>query len=111
MPSASPAMTSLLMRAASVRPLVAARIFLLFIPFGYTSPAESCHIYSRWRYPWPQRCGVPVKFVARVPERKAPPVKEFPIPDLSNVDWGHAPDEHTVGIIRIRVELEKQRDR
>lgn len=79
-------------------------------------PAEACRKYSRWHYPWPQSCRT-LKFAAlalipkRPPERQLPaplpPEHEFLIPDMSSIEWGQTLDERTIGLIRLRAELEK----
>ena len=32
----------------------------------------SAHCFSRWKYPWPQRCGAAVQVAARTPAREEP---------------------------------------
>src|SRR5207344_2518255 len=71
---------------------VTMRMFLATIFILSTQPAEAtCHKYSVWRYPYPQRCVV--KFIALASVHKhmpEPPNKEFVLPDLTDIDWGQA---------------------
>ena len=36
---------------------------VLVFAFVAVQPAQACHRFQRWRYPWPQQCGT--KFVPR----------------------------------------------
>lgn len=41
-----------------------------------TQPAEACHRFSVWRYPYPQRCGVArVERVVAIPAAIMPPMR------------------------------------
>jgi hypothetical protein len=78
------------------------------------SPASACHRFSRWSYPWPQRCSAApaqrpplVRVAAREiePPKPAPGPAE-PIPSLpapSNEDL--AAEERAQAIERLKIEL------
>lgn len=40
---------------------VAGFIAMAFVLMTGRSHAAGCHVFSRWFYPWPQRCGIVVK--------------------------------------------------
>ena len=78
-------------------------------------PAEA-HCYSRWYYPWPQKCGAKrmlderarvwsVEIVAMPPER------EISLPDLLDIDWGHGPDDELRGRLLLRATLQRKDDK
>ena len=77
--------------------------------------AAACHHYSRWYYPWPQRCGVGRQMV-RLPTRsplrvghEAPFVgePEIPLPSLTRADLdGGEADEPTRAHALLRAALE-----
>jgi hypothetical protein len=55
------------------------------------TPADACHRFSVWRYPYPQRCGLRVVQLeappAPAPEPKPPepPEADIPLPSLENM--------------------------
>ena len=67
-------------------------------------PAQACHKFTRWNFPWPQRCGAPVKH-----ERQtrlvltAPSEDRTAAPDIVIVP--ELLDEHDVGIAKLRALL------
>ena len=80
------------------------------------TPVEACHKFSRWHYPWPQRCAVFVKQEGgvapartehpRLPKfEKAPgavaPVTGGALPTLE-IDWGAPGDDRLRGIAILR---------
>ena len=83
-------------------PLIALALLAIVVP---QQPSYACHIYSHWRYPYPQRCGIvthyhvrhivaPVKVIARLPPANVQPAKEqlnFKLPDLKGT-WQIALD-------------------
>jgi hypothetical protein len=66
---------------ARYRTLIGATSGLML--FFSMSPAytSSCHKYSVWHYPWPQRCRVPVPLVHRAAEQSHDWYVEFVFPD------------------------------
>jgi hypothetical protein len=62
-------------------------------------PAQACHRFTHWAYPWPQRCGLiakPERQARLAPPRSAPPeVREIVVtPDLL--------DEYNAGIAKLK---------
>jgi hypothetical protein len=54
------------------------------------TPANACHRFSVWRFPYPQRCGLHVVQLeappAPAPEPKPPePEADIPLPSLENM--------------------------
>ena len=70
------------------------------------TPVEA-HCYSRWYYPWPQRCGTGEK---RIPPMISPPQRndfDIPLPSLAQADLdGGEADEPTRALILLRAALE-----
>jgi hypothetical protein len=89
---------------------------LLICAFG-AQPANACHRFARWYYPWPQQCGGRVNRVMPVAMRvyrpdillPLPPAKdadaEIPLPDLDFKVCGD-PDERTAGLLLLRAKME-----
>jgi hypothetical protein len=82
------------------------------------APAEACHRFARWHYPWPQRCGVqrhvaglvtPVSFEAPLPAPR-PDAAEFPLPDMAGI-WDAAADDETrarlIAIVKLREQMNR----
>lgn len=84
------------------------------------TPVEA-HCYSRWYYPWPQRCGVARQMVrfrqsppisANGPDRAnvgqdGPDEPEIPLPSLARADFdGGEADEPTRARVLLRAALE-----
>ena len=84
-----------------------------------STPVEA-HCYSRWHYPWPQKCGAilrpvrPVRPVLREqreqgkqsPEQSA----DMPLPSLARADFdGGEADEPTRAKVLLRAALEAPR--
>jgi hypothetical protein len=74
------------------------------------SPASACHRFSRWSYPWPQRCGVAPgqgPRIARVvagevePPKSEPAPAPLPAPSKEDLDA----KERAQAIERLKVEL------
>jgi hypothetical protein len=57
-----------------------AAILLLF-----STPAEACHRFHYWAYPFPQRCP-----------------SAGPLPDLTEITWGETGDARLAGIAMLR---------
>ena len=85
------------------------RGLLLAMILMAATPVDAAHgrCYSRWRYPWPQSCGVghaaPHKIIV-TPDRDdfAPDRDDFPLPALDRADFTAAePDDVT----RARLQL------
>jgi len=51
------------------------------------TPANACHRFSVWRFPYPQRCGLRVVQLEAAPEPKPlePPEADIPLPSLENM--------------------------
>jgi hypothetical protein len=81
--------------------LVVAPLLLLTL----VEPASACHRFSRWRYPWPQRCNVVVVLPPSAPETVPQP--EIPLPDLTPIGKGEEADEATRARLLLRAALEK----
>ena len=72
------------------------------------SEADACHRFSKWSYPWPQRCSVE-SFRLRV--LPLPPERiEIALPAL---EWVECPpgDERIVGIAKLRALEDVSRER
>ena len=82
------------------------RALTMILLVGATAqPAQACHRFTRWHFPWPQRCGaLIVKH-----ERQArlvlptPPVEDRAAPNI--VILPELLDEHDVGIAKLRALL------
>jgi hypothetical protein len=80
------------------------------------TPAEACHRFSVWKYPWPQRCGLAPTTIARHAARRAapklifPPSQEvaIPLPTLEAIDWGAVADDDARGRLELKAILEPQ---
>jgi hypothetical protein len=84
--------------------LVVASLLLLTL----VEPAPACHRFSRWNYPWPQRCSVrPVSPAAAVDKLPRP---EFPLPDLTPIGKGGEADEDMRARLLLRAALEKDKN-
>jgi hypothetical protein len=76
------------LRRQSKAPIV---VILMVASLGQTAQASTCHLYSRWYYPTPQRCGLYARGherpapVLRVADTPSPPIRsiDIPIPDMS----------------------------
>jgi hypothetical protein len=71
-----------------------AAVLLLF-----STPAEACHRFHHWAYPFPQRCP------SAGPESQAVPVPasvEIPLPDLTEITWGETGDARLAAIAMLR---------
>ena len=71
---------------------------MFLVLLGTTAAEAACHKYSRWYYPWPQRCSVKVTQANYEPEKlpiipPLPPSKDeeadIPLPDLSGAWTGN----------------------
>jgi hypothetical protein len=62
-------------------------------------PAQACHRFTRWHFPWPQRCGLIVK-----PERQArlTPTRPAPAEVREIVVTPELLDEHYAGIAKLK---------
>ena len=80
------------------------------------APAEACHRFSVWKYPWRQSCGfIPIPKIGidkrsplRVARNLAPTTSwpEIPLPALEPIDWGQEADDEARGRIELRALLE-----
>ena len=84
--------------------LVAAPLLLLTL----VEPASACHRFSRWYYPWPQRCNVDL-VLPPASSAKAPQ-PEIPLPDLTPIGKGQDADEATRARLLLRATLEKDKN-
>jgi hypothetical protein len=79
---------------------------LLLLTLG--QPASACHRFSRWAYPWPQRCNVsevlPKASANKVPE------PQIPLPDLTPIDEGQEADETTRARLLLRARLQRDQN-
>ena len=74
-----------------------AAVLLTGVIYAHAQPVYACHKYSRWYYPYPQRCGIYAR--ASVPVRVLPsgvnppvrPAPDLPLPDMS-ATWAGAMD-------------------
>jgi hypothetical protein len=81
--------------------LVVASLLLLTL----VEPAPACHRFSRWNYPWPQRCSVrPVSLPAAAGKLPQP---KIPLPDLTPIGKGEDADEDVRARLLLRAALEK----
>lgn len=108
------------------------RIALALILAAQPAQAEACHRFSRWYYPYPQRCSVSshqVRLAAYTPDVQPPPrmidpspepkppivievapvsVPEFVLPSLD--DWNDI--QHEAAMTKLRLEMQgKWKDR
>jgi len=91
----------------TVRGLALAAALLASMPVE----AAACHHYSRWYYPWPQRCGVTAaRHVTSRPVTSvtaAQDVPEIPLPSLARADLdGGEADEPARARLLLRAALE-----
>jgi len=92
-----------------MRAIVLAAV-LLSLP---TPAAATCHHFSRWAYPWPQRrCSGALHFAAQIrratgTEAVRSPEPDIPLPSLTDADFGEgAIDDETRGRLLLRGSLE-----
>jgi hypothetical protein len=74
-----------------MRLIVSAALLLSIAP----TPAHACHKFSYWRFPFPQRCPIPVHMVRAAPvQLPLPPSRDGDIamPTL-DADWGGCPPD------------------
>jgi hypothetical protein len=71
-------------------------------------PASACHRFSRWYYPWPQRCNVDV-VLPPASSAKAPQ-PEIPLPNLTPIGKGQDADEATRARLLLRATIEKDKN-
>jgi hypothetical protein len=91
------------------------RLAFLVLAVLAASPADAkCHLFSVWRYPWPQRCGAarhltrPVRHEAPFASETKPPSfrPAIPLPSLARADLdGGAADEPTRARLLLRAVL------
>jgi hypothetical protein len=84
--------------------LVVAPLLLLTL----VEPASACHRFSRWHYPWPQRCKVDAVLPPTAPETV--PQSEIPLPDLTPIGKGQEADEAMRARLLLRGTLEKDKN-
>jgi hypothetical protein len=81
-------------------------IYTAVLMLATVAPASACRHYSIWGFPWAQRCSVstPIRALSVTP---TPPVRDtdMPLPSLTPVVWGDAPDEDTRGRLLLRAAL------
>ena len=83
-----------------------------------SAPAEACHRFSVWNYPWRQSCGFIPKTVPKIGIDKRSPLRvarnlatttsrpEIPLPALEPIDWGQPADEEARGRLELKALLE-----
>lgn len=79
---------------------------LALIVAGGASPAEACHRFSVWKYPWPQQCAAAVPnfpILSRISGKRPSPI---PLPALEPIDWGQPADDEARARIELRALLE-----
>ena len=98
-------------------------LFLILALFAANPAAANCHLFSVWRYPWAQRCGVARQMVRGMPrsplhvrseapfasEAKPPSLREaeIPLPSLARADCdGGEADEAIRARVLLRAALE-----
>jgi hypothetical protein len=75
-------------------------------------PAQACHKFAYWGFPWPQRCGPEFKpapiqkriYLGPPPIPEARPI-DIPIPDMAFTECPAA-DDDTAGRVMLRAALE-----
>src|SRR5215469_9830237 len=101
------------------------RQIALALVLTMASPVDAAaHCFSRWFYPWPQRCGLHQRFadarhggengtargeaaIAPRPHRVATPDPDIPLPSLARTDLdGGAADDLARGRLLLRAILE-----
>ncbi len=95
------------------------RLTLALAALLSASPAEACHHYTHWAYPWPQRCGGGLERHAAfkvIPEGPTaePVVVKAPEPDMPlptmDATWAAAPpDPETEGRLKLRGYFEEHK--
>jgi hypothetical protein len=78
--------------------------------------AAKCHHFSIWKYPWRQNCRMTALAPPSIRSRARleiilPAAREIPMPSLTNIDWGQAPDDELRGRLLLRVILQGKDDR
>ncbi len=80
----------------------------------FVEPAHACRVFSRWAYPWPQRCPTQVvvkqrqRFVVHRPVSSD--VNTIPLPSLAAIEWGRAlVDAEALARIELRIKLRGER--
>jgi len=87
------------------------RLFLAVLFALSAEPSAACHRFTRWRYPWPQRCGIstqPGYVVSRAPI-VLPPIRlgepedaeEIPLAALSLVDVLGGDDDAELALVML----------
>lgn len=74
------------------------------LALALVEPAQaSCHKFSYWAFPWPQRC--PAIRVASV-AKPAPAEPTVLLPSLTAIEWGQAiDDERERAMIALKIKL------
>ena len=91
-------------------------VMLAFVLWAIFSPAFACHKFSVWKYPWPQSCRVTalappmIRSRARL-ELVLPAPREILLPSLTDIDWGHGPDDELRARLMLRVILQGKDDK
>ena len=100
-----------------MRPYALIAFALILTP----APAEA-HCFSRWHYPYPQKCGAHPPKIYRVSQVEAPPaappkkstelnwgppadIPDIPIDPFAPVSRPSDQDEHDTAIAKLRTEL------
>lgn len=75
-------------------------------------PAEACHRFHIWKYPWRQTCRVtalaPTGIRSLQKIEVVPVEREIPLPSLTDIDWGTSPDDELRGRLWLRATLRKE---
>jgi hypothetical protein len=80
-------------------------VFTLGVSYAYTQPVYAQHCYSRWYYPYPQRCGlyarasIPVRVLSSGVTPPYRPDDNIQLPDLSAA-W--SVDDKSDGMQRLK---------
>ena len=90
------------------RPCILFTVILLVMGESITA-TQACHRFSRWLYPWPQRCVSAslqrVSALTQLPPeriRDEPKQSEIPLPDLGDIVWGEIGPEELRAIALLR---------
>jgi hypothetical protein len=75
-------------------------LLIILIFFALAESALACRRFSIWHYNFPQPCPIDR------PEAQAataPPALDFPLPDLTEINWGETGDGRLTAIGKLRV--------
>ena len=88
---------------------------LVLLPLLLSQPAQACHRFSEWRFPFPQRCGsahvAPIRMASFSPRSAVPvppvpsPPLDFILPALTDITWNTALD--TTGQLELLHDMDR----